>query len=126
MKILIVDDNEQNLELLRFLLQRTGKSMILEASNGDEAVVIAREHVPSLIIMDIEMPVMDGIEALKILKSQPATSGVPVVAFTGRTSADDRELLLNEGFDGYLPKPTNLKEFTVTVGEFLPNSPQII
>jgi CheY-like chemotaxis protein len=121
MEILIADDHEQNLELFRLILEKSGcKVKIIAASNGAHAVALAREHYPKLILMDIEMPVMNGIEAMKTLKADAVTSGIPIVAVTGRLIEGDREYLLSQGFDGYIPKPPNIQGFIAEVKKFVP------
>jgi len=119
-KILIVDDFEQHLELLRFLLERAGYRTIFEAVNGEQAVAVARENCPELIIMDINMPVMSGLEALKILRKESATSNIPVIAITGSALESDRDTLLKLGFDGFIPKPINIGSFIERIEEFIP------
>lgn len=124
-RILIVDDLDENLELMRVLLQSSGYQMILEASNGRQAVEIAHKESPELIIMDINMPVMTGIEALRTLRLEQATARIPVVAFTAYTFGNDRETLLKEGFDGFIAKPIKIDDFVRQVNEFLPVLPDI-
>lgn len=118
-KILIVDDDEKNLKLLRVILQNSGYG-IREAKNGEEAVKLAKEHIPALIFMDIRMPVMDGITAAKILKSEPSTAKIPIIAITASTMKGDRERILREAeCDEYLRKPIDVKSFMNVVKRYL-------
>ena len=118
-KILIVDDNEKNLKLLRLLIQNAGYETI-EAENGKEAVMLAKEHIPALILMDNRMPVMDGITATKILKAEPATAKIPVIATTASAMKGDRErIMLEAGCDDYVPKPIDAKSFMNVVKKYL-------
>lgn len=118
MKILIAEDNEKNLKLIRELLRAKDYETI-EARNGVEALHMAAEELPALVLMDIYMPLMDGIAAMKALKGNPLTRHIPVVALTSSVMRGDMEKFLGEGFDGYVPKPINLKGFLKTVDEFL-------
>ena len=118
-KILIVDDDEKNLKLLRLLIQNAGYETI-EAENGEEAVRLAKEHIPALILMDNRMPVMDGITATKILKAEPATAKIPVIATTASAMKGDRErIMLEAGCDDYVPKPIDAKSFMNVVKKYL-------
>ena len=114
MKILIADDNEMNRSLIVALLQRKGHEA-LEAEDGAQAVKLAKEHIPVLIIMDIQMPVLDGISALRMLRADESTKKIPVIAVTSYAMKGDREKFLSEGFDGYISKPININE----VGKFI-------
>ena len=118
-KILIVDDDEKNLKLMRILIQNAGYETI-EAENGEEAVRLAKEHIPALILMDNRMPVMDGITATKILKAEPTTANIPVIATTASAMKGDRErIILESGCDDYVPKPINAKSFMNLVKKYL-------
>jgi two-component system cell cycle response regulator DivK len=113
--ILIVEDNEKNMKLARDVLQSKGYST-LEAVTGEDGVRLARERKPDLILMDIQLPGLNGIDALGQLRADPATSRIPVVAFTASVTPTDRSQINEAGFDGFLSKPINLKEFLETVG----------
>ncbi len=113
-KILIVEDIPMNRRLIRDILTYHGYE-IIEAENGEEAVRIAREQKPDLIIMDLQMPVMNGLDAIKILKSDPATKDIKVIAVTSFAMAGDREKVLAAGFDEYISKPLNTRELPVMV-----------
>ena len=108
--VLIVDDNEKNVKLARDVLRFAG-FRTLEARSGEEAVSLAAEHVPDVILMDIRLPDMDGTEALQHLRERELTARIPVVALTSFAMKGDRERLLAEGFDGYLEKPISVREF---------------
>src|SRR5688500_17423904 len=102
--ILIVEDNEKNLKLARDLLQYKG-FRTLEANNATEGIALAEQHAPALVLMDIQLPDMDGITALGKLRGSPTTAEIPVVALTAFAMAADQDRLLAAGFDGYLSKP---------------------
>ncbi len=118
MKILIVDDNEKNRKLVRFVLRNSGYET-LEAEDGEQGIKLAKETVPDLILMDIQMPVIDGIEAFRILRSEPATKDIPVIALTSYAMSGDRDKLLRAGFKGYISKPINVNEFVSTIKSIL-------
>ena len=108
--ILIVEDNEKNLKLVRDVLQVKGYST-LEAGTAEDGVRVAAERKPDLILMDIQLPGMNGIEALKVLRADPATAAIPVIAVTASVMQQDRNQITQAGFDGYIGKPLNIKEF---------------
>jgi two-component system cell cycle response regulator DivK len=112
--ILIVEDNDKNLKLVRDVLQVKGYAT-LEAGNAEDGIRLAVESKPDLILMDIQLPGMNGIEALAVLRADPATASIPVVAVTASVMQQDRKLITEAGFDGYIGKPINLKEFLETV-----------
>jgi two-component system cell cycle response regulator DivK len=112
--ILIVEDNEKNMKLARDILQAKGYAT-LEAVTGTEGVRLAIEHRPDLVLMDIQLPDINGIEAFERIRADAATAGVPVVAFTASVTTGDRSRIGDAGFDGFLSKPINLKEFVETV-----------
>ena len=116
--ILIVEDNQRNLKLVRDVLQYQGYRTI-EAGSAEEGLVLARSHQPALILMDIQLPGMDGITALRRLRADPDTAGIPAVALTAFAMTDDRARFLEAGFDGYLVKPINIKEFPEKIRNFL-------
>jgi two-component system, cell cycle response regulator DivK len=115
--ILIVEDNEKNLKLARDLLQVKGYQT-LEAGTAELGVELARRHTPQLILMDIQLPGMDGVAALGQLKADPTTAKIPVIALTAFAMKDDRERFRSAGFDGYLVKPINIRELLEVVREF--------
>ncbi|MCC6379550.1 MAG: response regulator [Burkholderiales bacterium] len=108
--ILIVEDNEKNMKLVRDVLQAKGYATI-EAETGEVGVRLAKERTPALVLMDIQLPGIDGIEALKRLRADPATAAIPVIAVTASVMASDRRSIVDAGFDGYVAKPINLREF---------------
>jgi two-component system, cell cycle response regulator DivK len=112
--ILIVEDNERNLKLVRDVLQVKGFNTI-EAGTAEIGIELAAERKPDLILMDIQLPGMNGIDALKVLRSNPATAAIPIVAVTASVMQQDRTLITQAGFDGYIGKPINIKEFLESV-----------
>ena len=115
--ILIVDDNEKNLRLVRDVLRFAG-FRTLEAVTGGDGVATAVEHHPDVILMDIRLPDMDGTEAARLLKDEPRTAHIPIVALTSLAMKGDREWFLASGFDGYLEKPISVRELPAQVRAF--------
>lgn len=107
-KILVVDDMEQNRMLLRDVLEYFGYEVV-EAGNGEEGVRMAREELPDLILMDMNMPVMDGYAALHILRNDPLTRGLRVAAITSLAVGNDDRSVFAAGADGYIPKPIDIR-----------------
>jgi len=116
--ILIVEDNEKNMKLVRDVLQAKGYATI-EAITGEEGIRLATERKPDLILMDIQLPGINGIEALRVLRANPETAAIPAVAVTASVMQQDRKHITEAGFEGYLGKPLNLKEFLETVRAML-------
>jgi two-component system cell cycle response regulator DivK len=116
--ILIVEDNERNLKLVRDILQYHGYETI-EARTAADGVALAAEHQPDLILMDIQLPDVDGVTALSRLRGDPRTATIGVVALTAFAMTDDRQHLLAAGFDAYLEKPIDVKAFPGQVSAFL-------
>jgi two-component system cell cycle response regulator DivK len=112
--VLIVEDNEKNMKLARDVLQAKGYST-LEAVTGEEGVKLAKEKKPDLVLMDIQLPGISGIEAFKQIRGNPGTKGIPVIALTASVTPTDRTAISAAGFDAFLGKPINLKEFIDTV-----------
>lgn len=108
--VLVVEDNEKNRKLARDLLSFRG-FRVAEATTATDALIAVRAERPDLVLMDIALPDMDGIEALRLLRADPLTQDVPVVAVTAFAMKGDRERLLDEGFDGYLAKPIDARTF---------------
>jgi two-component system, cell cycle response regulator DivK len=106
--ILIVEDNPRNLKLVRDVLNHVGYRT-LEAETAEDGLALAREQRPGLVLMDIQLPGMDGVEALGRLRADPATAGVRVIALTAFAMKEDRERFLAAGFDGYLEKPLDVR-----------------
>ena len=115
--ILIVEDNEKNLKLVRDVLQFKGFRTI-EAKTAEDGIALAQSQSPTLILMDIQLPGTDGVTAVRQLRNEPRTALIPVVALTAFAMKDDRERFLQAGFDGYLDKPINIKEFPEQVRRF--------
>ena len=116
--ILIVEDNEKNLKLVRDVLQVKGFATV-EAGSAEDGIKLAAQRKPDLILMDIQLPGMNGIEALKVLRADPETKPIPVIAVTASVMQQDRTLITQAGFDGYIGKPINIKEFLDSVREAL-------
>ena len=116
--ILIVEDNEKNLKLVRDVLQVKGYTTI-EAGTAEDGIVLARARNPDLILMDIQLPGMNGIEARKVLRADPSTARIPVIAVTASVMQQDRKLITEAGFNGYVGKPISLVEFLETVSAAL-------
>jgi two-component system cell cycle response regulator DivK len=112
--VLIVDDSEKNLRLARDVLRFAGLRT-LEAATAADGIRLAIAHLPDVILMDVRLPGMDGPAALAELRKQERTTGIPVVAVTSSAMMGDRERLLAAGFDGYLEKPIQVKEFAAQV-----------
>jgi len=117
-EILIVEDNEKNMKLVRDVLQAKGYGTI-EASTGEDGGRLAIERKPDLILMDIQLPGINGIEALRRVRADPACARIPIVAFTASVMSADRSQISAAGFDGFIGKPINLKEFLETVKRVL-------
>ncbi len=116
--ILIVEDEPKNLTLLRDLLQVSGY-LTIEATNGKQGVELAKSKKPDLILMDVQMPVMDGLEATRILKADTTTGNIPILALTSYAMKGDEEKILEVGCDGYLAKPFDIQELLKQVAEYL-------
>jgi two-component system cell cycle response regulator DivK len=108
--ILIVEDNDKNLKLARDLLRYHGFETI-EATNAEDGIALARSRKPSLVLMDIQLPGMDGVSALQNLRADVATAGIPIVAMTASVMKEDRERFDKAGFDGFITKPIDVKSF---------------
>jgi CheY-like chemotaxis protein len=117
--VLLVEDNEVNQYLVRFVLEKGGYRVIT-AANGVEAIDQARAHQPDLILMDIQMPVMDGYEATVHLKADPQLSAIPVVALTAYAMPHERDQALAVGCAGHIEKPIDTRTFIERVSAFLP------
>jgi two-component system, cell cycle response regulator DivK len=113
-QILVVEDNEKNMKLFRDVLRATGYRT-LEASTGGQALLLAATHRPALVLMDIRLPDMTGVEALSRLRRNEPTARIPVLALTAQAMKGDRERFIEAGFDGYLSKPVDIDELLTTV-----------
>ena len=119
--ILIVEDNEKNMKLVRDILNAKGYET-MEAGTAEEGIEMAARRVPDLVLMDIQLPGMNGIDALKVLRADAATAAIPAIAVTASVMQQDRNLITEAGFDGYLAKPINLREFLDAVKNMLARS----
>ena len=117
-RILMVEDNPQNRRLAQFLLQSQGY-LVSEATTGQEALQVARSQGPDLILMDLQLPGLDGFAVTRLLKEDPATAGIPVVAVTAYAMRGDREKALEAGCAGYITKPIDTREFPAAVRYYL-------
>jgi two-component system cell cycle response regulator DivK len=116
--ILIVEDNEKNMKLVRDILRHHGHATI-EAATGEEGVRLAGEHRPDLVLMDIQLPDIDGIAALRRKRADPALDAMPVIAVSASVMPDDQQKIVGSGFDAFVTKPIDLKQFRATVERFL-------
>ena len=119
--ILIVEDNPRNLKLARDVLDHNGYD-VLEAGTAEDGLVLARERRPQLVLMDVGLPGMDGVEALVRLRADPATAGIPVAALTAFAMKDDRDRFGAAGFDAYVEKPVDIRALPGQVAALLPGS----
>lgn len=120
-RILLVEDNPVNRRLAQFLLKSQGY-IVYEAITGEEALELARTHRPDLILMDLQLPGLDGFQATRILKADAITKDIPVVAMTAYAMKGDEERALEAGCDGYITKPIDTKVFPQLIAQFLPKS----
>ena len=112
----MVEDNEKNMKLFRDVLQATGYST-LEAATGEDAIELAVTHTPALVLLDVQLPGIDGVEVLARLRRDERTASIPVLALTAQAMHGDRERFLEAGFDGYLPKPVDIMELLGAIAE---------
>jgi two-component system cell cycle response regulator DivK len=117
--ILVVEDNRTNLALAVVLLQSAGH-VVLSASDGETALTVARDQQPALILMDIQLPGMDGLEATRRLKASGVTRAIPVIALTAQAMAGDEARIRAAGCDGYIAKPIEYRRFLASVAAALP------
>ena len=113
-KILVVEDNPTNMRLVILLLQSAGYA-VLSATNAEAGLTLAKDEQPNLILMDVQLPGMDGLEATRLLKQNDATRAIPVVALTALAMKGDEERIRAAGCDGYIAKPMRSQEFLATV-----------
>ena len=116
--ILVVEDNDKNRKLVRDVLTFKGYEVI-ESETGEEGVRLARERRPSLVLMDIRLPGIDGVEALRRLRAEGTTRGIPVMAMTASVMTEDRQKIMAAGFDAYQSKPINVTDFIAAVAQLL-------
>ena len=117
-RVLVVEDQAENLELMVYLLQAFGHQT-LTAGNGAEGVAAVSQDHPDLVVMDLQMPVMDGYEAARLLKADPAVATIPLVAVTAYAMVGDRERIMACGFDGYMTKPIDPQTFVRELERYL-------
>jgi two-component system cell cycle response regulator DivK len=117
--ILVVEDTPANLALARKLLKADDHD-VLAATTAHAGIALARQHAPDLVLMDIGLPDMDGWDALTVIRQDPKTAGLRVVAFTAHAMVGDEERALDAGFDGYLSKPIDFASFARSVQDLLP------
>lgn len=118
-EVLYIEDNEQNLYLVTYMLESHGYE-VFQARNGQEGIEMAVERRPAVILLDIQLPLMDGYEVLRRLKERPETRDIPVVALTSHAMAGDRERTLEAGCEEYVEKPINPDTFMGILAPFLP------
>ena len=111
---MIIEDNDKNLELVRDILQGKGYGT-LDAGTAEDGLTIARAQAPDLILMDVQLPGMNGIEGLRALRADAATAGIPIVAITASVMQADREHIRHAGFDGFIEKPITVRSFLEAV-----------
>jgi two-component system cell cycle response regulator DivK len=116
--VLIVEDNAKNLKLVRDILQVKGYAT-LEATTAEDGIRLALERKPDLVLMDIQLPGMNGIDALRVLRADPAAAAIPVIAVTASVMQQDRKMITDAGFDAYVGKPISLNEFLDAVRRVL-------
>lgn len=116
--ILLVEDNADNQEIYRIILTHHGYS-VLQARDGERGVSMARDHAPDLILMDLTMPVIDGLEATRMLKADPVTAAIPVIALTAHGMAEDRAAAEAAGCASFLAKPVEPRKVAAEVGRVL-------
>jgi CheY-like chemotaxis protein len=116
--VLIVEDNRDNLTIYRTILEHFGYA-VLEALDGEAGVNMTREHLPDLVLMDISIPIIDGLLATRILKADPATASIPIVALTAHALADDRARAAEAGCDAYIAKPAEPRHVAAEVARLV-------
>ena len=116
--ILVVEDNERNLKLLRDVLEYSGYD-VRTARTAEDGIALAVKETPDLVLMDLQLPGIDGMEALRRLRESPRTVNTPVVAVTAQAMKQDRERALDAGFNGYVEKPISVRAFPDQVRRFL-------
>jgi two-component system cell cycle response regulator DivK len=117
-KIVIIEDNPANMKLAAFLLHRAGHE-VLQAADAESGLALIREHLPALVLMDVQLPGMDGIKATRRLKADPAIAHIPVIALTSYAMQGDEATMRAAGCDGYLPKPFHHRKLLAMVEKML-------
>jgi two-component system cell cycle response regulator DivK len=121
--VLIIEDNARNLKLARDILNHAGYDT-LEAENAEDGLELARARQPGLVLMDVQLPGMDGVQALGRLRADPATAGIPVIALTAFAMKADRERFIAAGFDRYMEKPLDIRELPRQVAATISGGPE--
>jgi two-component system cell cycle response regulator DivK len=121
-KVLVVEDNPANMTLATFLLKSAGHS-VLSATDAESGLTLARSEQPDLILMDIQLPGMDGLQATALLKADEGTRAIPVIALTALAMKGDEERIRAAGCDGYIAKPLAYREFLATISNLLMKAP---
>ena len=119
--ILVVEDEEDNRQILRDLLATSGYEMV-EAQDGEQALAAVDQHRPDLILMDIQLPIMDGYEATRRIRANPANKRIPIIAVTSYVLSGNESMALAAGCDAYVPKPYSPRELLAKIREFLPRN----
>ena len=117
-RILVVEDEEDNRQILRDLLATSGYEMV-EAEDGEQALAAVDQHRPDLILMDIQLPIMDGYEATRRIRANPANKRIPIIAVTSYALSGNESMALAAGCDAYVPKPYSPRELLAKIREFL-------
>lgn len=117
-KILVIEDNQQNMYLTTFLLEKNGYEVI-QAWNGIEGIKKAVEQLPDAILLDIQLPEMDGYEVAGSLKKLPEVAEIPIIAVTSFAMRGDREIIMNAGCNGYIEKPINPDSFVTEIEQYM-------
>jgi two-component system, cell cycle response regulator DivK len=117
-KVLIVEDNEQNRYLMQYMLENSGYDVIT-ADRGDRAIVLALQEKPDMILMDIQLPDMDGLEVTRRIRASEANGGIPIIAVTSFAMAGDKEKAMAAGCSGYIEKPINPEAFLAEIGKYV-------
>lgn len=117
-RILIIEDNQNNMYLMRFMLERSGHQ-VLEAWTGEEGVEVAQKEMPDLILMDIQLPGIDGLETTRMIRKFECCEQIPIIAVTSYAMAGDKERALSAGCSGYIEKPINPETFMIHITTFL-------
>ncbi len=118
-KILIVEDDPKNMKVMLMVIRPHGYTL-LEATDGEEGLEMAKRELPDLILMDIQLPKMDGLEVTRKLRETPAFSHIPIIGVTAYAMKEDKEKIIESGCDAYLSKPINTRELPRIIAEMLP------
>ena len=120
--ILVVEDHERNRKLARTVLEYRGYTVV-ECDDGEPSLALAKAHRPALVLMDIQLPTMDGITALRRLRADPETASIPVIAVTASVTTSERDRVVAAGFNGYISKPIDVATFGDTIDAFVAAGP---